>query len=120
MLVYEDELICDLAETYGIYDYRVMPALLVATLMLGLRPDSRLALARSDSQATFEQTLMALQTDYLAILAWQNTEDSRHGRNRPKSITEKLAQKKTVEFKTPEELEKARRDIIRRAQHGRK
>ena len=35
-------LICDLAETYGIYDYRSLPVRTVATLAAGLREDSRI------------------------------------------------------------------------------
>jgi len=33
----EDALVCDLAETYGIYNYRSLPATLVATFSVGLR-----------------------------------------------------------------------------------
>ncbi len=36
----EDALICDLAETYQIYNYKSLPARLVATLSVGLRDDS--------------------------------------------------------------------------------
>ena len=35
-------LICDLAETYGIYDYRSLPVRTVATLASGLRENSRI------------------------------------------------------------------------------
>ncbi len=35
-------LICDLAETYHIYDYRSLPVATVATLSAGLREDSRI------------------------------------------------------------------------------
>lgn len=37
-----DALICDLAETYGIYDYRSLPVQTVATLSAGLRNNSRI------------------------------------------------------------------------------
>lgn len=33
---------CDLAETYGIYDYRSLPLSTVATFSVGLRDDSRI------------------------------------------------------------------------------
>ena len=33
----EDALICDLAETYQIYDYKSLPAYMVATFSVGLR-----------------------------------------------------------------------------------
>ncbi|MBQ4177615.1 MAG: hypothetical protein II640_09125, partial [Lachnospiraceae bacterium] len=38
----EDALICDLAETYGIFDMESLPVKLVATLAMGLRGDSRI------------------------------------------------------------------------------
>lgn len=38
----EDALICDLAETYQIYDYRQLPAYQVAVFSYGLRDDSRI------------------------------------------------------------------------------
>lgn len=48
---YEDELICDMAESYRIYDYRALKARYAATLALGLRPHSRVMLKiREDSR----------------------------------------------------------------------
>ena len=38
----EDALICDLAETYQIYDYRRLPVQTVAVFSLGLRDNSRI------------------------------------------------------------------------------
>lgn len=38
----EDELICDLAETYQILHYRTIALPLLATLAAGLREDSRI------------------------------------------------------------------------------
>ena len=38
----KDALKCDLAETYGIYDYRSLPASMVATFSVGLRDNSRI------------------------------------------------------------------------------
>lgn len=39
--LYPDELVCDFAETYGITDCSQHPTRLVATLLKGLRADSR-------------------------------------------------------------------------------
>ncbi|MGI6204228.1 MAG: hypothetical protein ACOYJH_02995 [Anaerovoracaceae bacterium] len=41
----ENALICDLAETYGIFDYRALPPALVATLASGLGMNSRIVKA---------------------------------------------------------------------------
>lgn len=44
----EDSLICDLAETYHVFNYRELPVKLLATLSVGLRADSRIKLKISD------------------------------------------------------------------------
>ena len=38
----EDALICDMAETYHVYDMESLPISFVSTLAAGLRPDSRI------------------------------------------------------------------------------
>ena len=38
---YRDELICDMAETYHVYDLRALPVETLATLAAGLRENSR-------------------------------------------------------------------------------
>lgn len=81
-----DELICDFAETYRIYDYRSLPARLAATYAAGLRPDSRIKMKMSGSVLKTDEMLLALIADTLAVLAWQNTKDGQRNRNRPKSI----------------------------------
>lgn len=47
---YNDELVCDLAETYRIYDYHQFKGRYIATLVCGLRPFSRVALGLSSRQ----------------------------------------------------------------------
>lgn len=42
ILTDEDALICDLAETYHVLDYRSLPLLTAATLASGLRSDARI------------------------------------------------------------------------------
>lgn len=57
MNISEDALICDLAETYHIYDMRSLPLRTVATLSAGLREDSRIVLLASDVPARQEVIL---------------------------------------------------------------
>lgn len=38
----KEALICDLAETYNIYDYRSIPVNLLSTLSVGLRDNARI------------------------------------------------------------------------------
>lgn len=71
------------------------------------------------AKLTTEETLLAAAVDRLSILTWQNTEDARHGRNRPKSILSELNRKdeeKAVTFSTAEEFEAARNAILQRGE----
>lgn len=86
----EDSLICDLAETYHILDYRALPPRLVGVLCCGLREDSRIKMKLSNMNANVDTLLHALIADRLQVLIWQNSEDGRKGRNFPKMIYEKL------------------------------
>ena len=79
-------LVCDLAETYGIFDYRALPVNLLATLAVGLRDDSRIKMRLSGAKATRSELLMAAMVDRLSMLLWAQTEDGRNGTNRPQSI----------------------------------
>lgn len=82
----EDALICDLAETYHIYDYKRLPLISVAVFSLGLRENSRIKMKLSGSKISLEQSLLASIADRLGILIWQKTKDGSKGNNVPKSI----------------------------------
>lgn len=58
-----DALICDLAETYQIYEMRSLPLQTVATLAAGLRDDSRIKLLASGSPAKQDTILLAAIAD---------------------------------------------------------
>lgn len=82
----KDALVCDLAETYHVLDYRSLPARLVATLTAGLSDDSRVKKKLSGAQCSVETMLLALIADKLSYLVWFQTDDARKNRNRPDSI----------------------------------
>lgn len=82
----EDALICDLAETYGIFDYRALPARTLATLAVGLREDSRIKMHIIGAKIPRKDLLLAAIVDRLSLLVWFNTEDGRNGVNRPPSV----------------------------------
>ena len=86
----EDELICDLAETYGILDYRRVPPSLVSTLFFGLSDNSRIKRKLSGSKLTLEESLLAVIADRLGFLCWAQTKDAQKGKNQPTSIYESL------------------------------
>lgn len=82
----KDALICDLAETYGIYDYRALPASRLATLAVGLREDSRIKMRLMGAKAPKTDLLLAAMVDRLSMLLWMKSEDGKNGTNRPPSI----------------------------------
>lgn len=74
------------------YDWRALPLSTAAALAAGLPEDSR-CMRRLTGQAVPAQTLMLAQIiDNLRWLVWAQTEDARHGRNRPDSLVEKLTE----------------------------
>ena len=90
-----DALICDLAEVYGVFDYRALPVPLLATLGTPL---------------TKVEMLAAAAVDRLSLLVWMNSEDGRKGENRPGSILSVLLGEESDEspldaFETAEEFE---------------
>lgn len=108
----EDELICDLAETYGIYEYRAHSPLYIGTLAAGLRDDSRIKMQMSGEKITISQLLAAMTVDKLANLVWMQSKDGVKGRNKPVSVVEQLrgSASKPSEihgFDSPEEFQKA-------------
>lgn len=64
----EADLICDLAETYQIFDYRRMPVKLLATLCAGLRDDSRIRIKLRGEKYATDLVLKAMIVDKLTLL----------------------------------------------------
>lgn len=113
----EDSLICDLAETYHIYNYRALPSKTVGVLCCGLRDNSRIKMKISNLDVDVNTLLQALIADRLQVLIWQNTEDGRKGRNFPKMIYEKLLNPQKEEsnvmaFSSGAEFEEYRKALI--------
>ncbi len=112
----EDALICDFAEIYNIYDYKSLPLKMVGSLALGLRENSRIKMLMSGQKASTEIMLMSAIVDRLSLLVWQNTEDARKNRNRPKSILDliesKEEEKDTMTFATGEDFMKYRESLL--------
>lgn len=103
-MLHEDEtaLICDLAETYGIMDWKALPLRTAAALSSGLRENSRIKMKMAGIQASQDTLLLAAAVDRLSLLVWAKTKDAEKGRNKPGSIFDKLAgqtEKQTDEIK---------------------
>lgn len=82
----KDALLCDLAETYHIYDYRSLPLHMVGIFACGLREDSRIMMKISETKVNTVQTLLALIADNTRLIAWLQSSDGARGTNRPKSL----------------------------------
>lgn len=112
-------LICDMAETYGIFDLRAVPTATLAILAVGLRDDARIKKKLADEKVDQGILLMAAAVDRLSLLVWMQTEDGRKGRNRPTSILEAIngkdkSDREMVAYNSPEEFEAARARILGR------
>ena len=113
----EGALICDLAETYHIYDYQRLPLSTVAVFSCGLREDSRIKLKMNDQLVSLEAMLLASISDKLGILLWFQSEDGQKGNNRPTAITPTLIKtqekpKDTVVFDSGEAFERTRQRLL--------
>lgn len=89
-------LICDLAETYQIYDYRSLPATMVATLAAGLRDDSRIKMKMSGVTASQDTILLAVIADMMNMYIYARS----GGKGKPpESIADKFYIKREMKPK---------------------
>lgn len=120
---YPDELQCDLAETYRIYNWKALPIRTVATLSCGLRENSRVMRAMSGQKQTTDTMLLAAAVDRLSLLVWFQTKDGQKNRKRPPSLTEELTKDRSKEekpmlFDTPEAFDEARQRAMKGNNNG--
>lgn len=109
-------LICDLAETYGIIDYRALPVETLAALSVGLRENSRIKMRLSDTRVQPDILLLAAAVDRLSLLVWSKTKDAEKGKNKPKSLVEimngKEKESNVMSYDTAEEWEAEKARIL--------
>lgn len=115
----EDALICDLAETYQIYDYKQLSPLRVAVFSCGLRADSRIVLKMMNQAVSTDTLMLARIVDVENLLLWLKTKDGSKGINRPRSIsqiflraTSVAKETEGVVFTSGEDFEKERQRIL--------
>lgn len=108
----EDALICDLAETYQVLDYRSLPVQLVATLSAGLRDNARIKLKAADSPVSLDTIILAAIADNLSML---RAGMDKKNRGKPFLFSEALRGEKKKQkvrgFRTAEEFEAALKRI---------
>ncbi len=108
----EDELICDFAETYGVFDYKALPLSTAATLAAGLSGDSRIKRKLLGLKVSIKELMLALIVDELNIANWQRSGGKG---SLPKSLAEKLSSDQDEDelevFDSPEDYEKWRKSL---------
>ena len=111
-----DAVVCDMAETYHVYDMRSIPLRTLAAFALGLGPDSRTMRRISGAKATRTEILLAVIADGINTLVWFKTKDGQKRRNRPKRMMDfimgKQEETEVISFATAEEFEEAHRKIV--------
>lgn len=114
----EDALICDLAETYQVYDYKQLPLTTVAVFAYGLKDDSRIKQSLSDQVAPVDRLLLAGIVDRLSMLLWIQSKDGQKGVNRPTALTDFFIKKEKEDtrdfmtFESPEGFENYRKRLF--------
>lgn len=111
MNIDEDALICDLAETYHVLDYRSLPVQLVATLSAGLRDDSRIKLRITEMPVDLETVILASIADNLSLLRAGFGKDKQ---SKPFLFTDAIyneTKPKVKGFRTADEFEAALKRI---------
>jgi hypothetical protein len=105
-----DALLCDLAETYHLYDYRQLPPRRVAVLASGLRETSRSKAPKEGTLST-QEVLLAGILDRLSLLVWFQTADGMRGRRCPPSVLDALTgrrqQRDTLTFASGQDFLRA-------------
>lgn len=111
-----DALICDLAETYGIYNYLDFPPTRIAVFSAGLRENSRIKMRLSNQVVSGDTLLLAGILDRLGLLVWFKTKDGQKGKNKPKMVSDVFAKSDTdkgvLSFVSGEDFEKMRNRLI--------
>ncbi len=93
----QSALVCDLAETYGVLDYKALPVKLLATLCAGLRDNSRIKMKCGGLNASPLELMVAHAADNLSLLRWGFTAAGQKGKNRPLLFTDAISRERAQE-----------------------
>lgn len=86
----KNELICDFAEYYHIYDMRAFNIRYIAILAVGLREESRTKIKMNNMKLGMQSLMLAKIADNTSFLVWAKTEDGMNNVNRPPMILQAL------------------------------
>lgn len=110
----KEALICDLAETYNIYEFEKFSLNKIAIFAKGLREDSRIRMKMSQSKFNAKESLLAGILDRLTLILYSKTKDAEKGKNYPKLLLDEAEKKEDLQgFMSSEDFEKMRRKIIK-------
>lgn len=110
----KEALICDLAETYGIYEFEELPLRKIAIFAKGLRKNSRIRMKMSQSKFNVKESLLAGILDRLTLILYSKTKDAEKGKNYPKLLLDEAEKKEDLQgFTSSEDFEKMRERIIK-------
>lgn len=114
MAYYPDELACDMAETYGVFDIKRVPVKLLATLAVGLRDDSRVKMVARGMVVDSKTVLLAKIVDLLTGVGINDPQSvtARCFAERPAGSTQ-ASQNKYETFDSPEEFKKRWAEVTR-------
>ena len=107
--------ICDLAETYSIYDYKRVPGRLLGILAAGLGENTRIGKKINGVKGTVTEVLLAQILDGVRFLCWAQTEDGRKGKHRPKSVASEFfvsEDKNKAKTMSVDDFERIRQKIV--------
>lgn len=116
LAVDETAVVCDLAETYHIYNMDALPARTVATLACGLKPDSRIKTKMVGLEITPPNVLlMALLVDELRVLRYQLFGAKNDKPTFVTEIMQNAPKEETKAFETGADFDAFYKSIIERA-----
>lgn len=119
----ENALICDLAETYHIYDYKQLPLTTIAVFSVGLRDNSRIKMKMNNQTVELNTLLMAGISDKLSTLLWWKTKDGQKGINKPASLVDVLTntqpkENNVIAFSSGEDFINRRNELLKHSRKG--
>lgn len=114
----EHALMCDFAQYYSIYDYKLLRPMQAAIFAVGLPTESRIKRKMTGQKYSADTLLLASIADSLNLLVWFKTKDGQNNVNRPLSLLsvfteeEKEEEEMVEEYDSIEEYEEARKRIM--------
>lgn len=107
-----DAVICDLAETYHLLDYRSVPVMMLATLCAGLHEDSRIKMRLMGMNRIAPSFAFVRIADTLVLILHALIGEKSRPKLYQDIMTDKLKKKKTTGFSSIEEFEEARKRFL--------